>query len=123
MGTTNQRDARLEFAEDKASFNSFDVDLKGSKTIVKQFNEVDSFILQFSEMDRNAEVVSGLVVLHVNDSTWEYDVPPQKPKWGLVTMRRTRDKKGKLISEVKPVPVIDFVEPPRVQKEQVYDGK
>jgi hypothetical protein len=78
--------------------------------------------MHLPELETNAEIVSGIVVLNVNDSTWTFAIPRQVTKWGAVTMKKTKDTNGRDKAEIWPVQVVDFIYPPRFTN-LWYDGK
>lgn len=120
MGTTNEQEFRMEFHEDP--FNFLEDESKRFKTSVKQFNNVDSFILHLPDMETNAEIVSGTVFLIVNDFTWAFDVPQQVSKWGFITMQKATNSAGKAEAKILRVPISDWAYPPRFTN-RWYDGK
>jgi hypothetical protein len=119
MGTTNERACRMEFREDALDF--VNEDINRLKTSVKQFDGIDSLILKMPDMETNAEVVSGTVLLTVNDFTWKLDIPREISKWGLITMQKT-NRAGSTEAQVLRVPVSDWAYPPRFTNSW-YDGK
>jgi hypothetical protein len=93
MGTTNQQDVIMRFNEGDTMLDLMDDKWsKRSATTVRQIAEANVVILHLPDMETNAEVLSGVVVLNVNDSTWRFEIPRQIPKWGMVTTQKT--KKG-----------------------------
>ena len=120
MGTTNEQEVRMEFHEDPLNF--LEDQSKRFNTLVKQVNNVDSFVLHLPDMETNAEVVSGSVFLIVNDFTWAFDVPHQVTKWGFITMQKTIDSSGKPEAKILRIPISDWVYPPRFTN-RWYDGK
>ena len=120
MGTTNEQECRMDFREDPLNF--LEDESRRTKTLVKQFNDVDAFIMQLPEMETNAEIVSGTVLLNVNEFTWTFDVPRQVSKWGAITMHKIKDKNGQTMAQAWRIPIGDFVYPPRFTN-LWYDGK
>jgi hypothetical protein len=82
----------------------------------KIFNGVDSFILQMPQIETNTEVLSGSVVVTVNDLSWVFDIPPQKQKYGIITSARS-----KVETRVWPVTIVDDWYPLRFTN--FFDGK
>jgi hypothetical protein len=81
------------------------------------FDAVDSLILsmpQFETLDNlhfstNTDVLSGSVIVTLNSSlTWQFDIPPQKQKFGCITSERTTNAENKVEVKVLPVSVIDM---------------
>lgn len=119
MGSDIEKECRILLKEDPFDF----LESESDRNIpVNRFDDVDSFILYVAELPTNVVVVTGNVYLTVNDSKWTFDIPPQKPKWGLITMQKTTDKNGNPQAEILRVPISDFVYPPRFTN-RWYDGK
>jgi hypothetical protein len=73
-----------------------------------------------SNFPTNAEVLAGDVLVTVNSSlTWEFDIPPQKQKFGQITSKRIMNAQGKTEVQVMPVSVIDHTG----QHVGFFDGK
>ena len=119
MGSENERECRIVFKENPFNF----LETEDSRNIpVKQFNSVDSFFVYVAELPTNVVVVTGNVYLAVNDSKWTFDIPPQKPQWGLITMQKTKNSEGTPEVKILRVPISDFVYPPRFTN-RWYDGQ
>jgi len=92
MGTTNQQDCHIRFSEGGTLSDLFDDKfIKRSATTVRQIEGADIVCLRLPDMETNAEVLSGVVVLNVNDFTWRFEIPSQKPKWGMTTTQKTKN--------------------------------
>jgi hypothetical protein len=115
MGSDVEREVRIVFKEDPMNFLQHESDR--DKITVKQFNEADSVVMFVSQLQTNTVVVSGRVTLTVNDLKWSFDIPPQKPRWGAITLQKTNNT-----TTIKRIQFIDFVYPPRFTNEW-YDGK
>ena len=64
------------------------------------------------------EIISGEVRATLNSSlTWEFEIPSQKHKYGVISCKKAANG-----TEIMPVPLMDFVFPPRFTN-RVYDGK
>lgn len=120
MGSEIERECRILFKENPLDFLETESDR--NKILVKQFNDVDSVILYVSELQTNTEVVSGNVYLTVNNLKWSFAIPPQKTKWGLITMQKITNSAGITESKVRRLQIGDFVSPPRWTN-LWYDGK
>ena len=119
MGSDTNREWRIAFHEDPFDFLSSESDR--NKILVKQFDAVKALILAMP-FETNMVVESGSVLLTVNNFKWTFDIPKQKPKWGIISMQIVIDSTGHLIPQVLRVPISDFVSPPRFTN-RIYDGK
>ncbi|HEY3855640.1 MAG TPA: hypothetical protein VGO67_14720 [Verrucomicrobiae bacterium] len=92
MGTTDKQDCIMRFNEGGTMTDLFDDTwAKRSATTVGQIAEANIVFLHLPDMETNAEVISGVVVLNVNDSTWRFEILDQLTKWGTITTQRTKN--------------------------------
>lgn len=85
---------------------------------VKIFNEVGSLIVSLPQMETNVEVVSGIVEVKVNSSRWQFLIPSQNPRFGIITSQIINGAKNETV-KVLPVPVANM----NGKRLGVYDGK
>lgn len=116
MGSTTNREWRIHFHEEQFDFIKRD----RNDVFVKRFDGVNALFLSMP-FETNMVVESGTVVLNVNNLIWRFDIPRQKPKWGIITMTRSKDKNGDFKSSILRVPIIDWAVPPRFTN-RWYDG-
>lgn len=119
MGSSTNREWRIAFHENP--FNFLQSESDRNKIFVKQFDGVRALILSMP-FETNMVVETGSVVLTVNNFKWTFDIPRQKPKWGIISMQKNEDSTGHIETQVLRVPISDFVYPPRFTN-RVYDGK
>jgi hypothetical protein len=119
MGSTTNREWRIIFHENPLDFLSSESDR--NKVLVKRFNEVNALILNMP-FETNMVVESGFVVLTVNNLKWRFDIPRQRPRWGMISMTQSKDSTGSLKASILRVPIADFVSPPRFTN-RWYDGQ
>jgi hypothetical protein len=86
---------------------------------VKTFNEVGCFIVSLPQMETNVEVVSGIVEVKVNSSRWQFLIPSQNPRFGIITSQIIATGKNGEIVKVFPIRLGDFTG----NQVGVYDGK
>jgi hypothetical protein len=85
-------------------------------------NDVASFILAMPQLETNAEILSGSVILVANGKTWTFEIPSQRQKWGIITSERIINADKKEETKVMPIKVEDWANPPRWTN-RWYDGK
>lgn len=118
MGSTTNREWRIQFHENRLNFLSSECDR--DEVLVKHFDEVNALILSMP-FETNMNVESGSIMLTVNNFKWRFNIPRQRPKWGVISMTQTEDSSGNVSSSVLRVPIKDWVIPPRFTN-RWYDG-
>jgi hypothetical protein len=88
----------------------------------EKLNNVASFVLSIPQIETNAEILSGSVVLVANGKTWTFDIPPQRQKWGLITSEKIINANNKMETKVMRIQIGDLTSPPRWTN-RWYDGK
>jgi hypothetical protein len=118
MGSKTNRQWKIVFREDLLSFQVSEAERE--KLILGRFNGVNGLVLGMP-FETNMVVESGLVVLTVNNVKWRFEIPRQRPKWGIITMRQATDSNGIKTAAVLRMPVKDALIPPSFTN--VYDGQ
>ena len=100
-------------------YPGFPVD-NGLKMPAKTFDDVGCFVLSVPQISSNAEVLSGSVVVTLNSSLiWNFDIPPQKQRWGFITAKKIKASKNKGETVVLPIQILN----PQTQETNFFDGK
>lgn len=103
-----------EFLENMESADAFTVSNRFNLgQPVRVFNDVNAIFVQLPFFETNVLIVSGNVEVKVNGSRWTFPIPPQRSAWGCVSSEITTNASGQIIPKILPIPLHDFVFPPR----------
>lgn len=95
---------------------------KGLGMPLKTFDDVGCLVFSMPQVSSNAEVVSGSVIVTVNSSlTWNFEIPPQKQRWGFITAKKIKIAKNEFKTEVLPIKIVDNAYAPTFTN--FFDGK
>jgi hypothetical protein len=83
------------------------------------FDHVKGFSIEMRQIGSNVCVLSGNVVVIANDLKWEFPIPPQKQRLGIISCKIIKNAKGQDEPEIMPLDLMDFTSRPLGH----FDGK
>jgi len=83
------------------------------------FDHVKGFSIEMRQIGSNVCVLSGNVVVIANDLKWEFPIPPQKQRLGIISCKIIKNAKGQDEAEIMPLDLMDFTSRPLGH----FDGK
>jgi len=83
------------------------------------FDGVKGFSIEMRQIGSNVNVLSGNVVVIANDLKWEFPIPAQKQRLGMISCKIIKNANGQTNAEVMPVDLMDMTGRPLGH----FDGK
>jgi hypothetical protein len=83
------------------------------------FDHVKGFSIGMRQIGSNVNVLSGNVIVIANDLKWEFPIPAQKQRLGMISCKIIKNASGHANAEVMPVDLIDITGRPLGH----FDGK
>lgn len=83
------------------------------------FDRVKGFSISMKQIGSNVSVLTGNVVVIANDQKWEFPIPAQKQRLGMISCKMTKGPDGQVHAEVMPVDLMDITGRPLGH----FDGK
>jgi hypothetical protein len=89
---------------------------------LRRLNDIGSFYIRLPEMQTNVSIVSGVLELKANTARWQFPVPAQTQRYGIISSCWITNMSDQLEAKVLRVPIMDWISPPRFTN-RVYTGE
>lgn len=83
------------------------------------FDHVKGLMIEMRQIGSNVNVLSGNVVVIANDLKWEFPIPAQKQRLGVISCKIIKTANGQTNAEIMPLDLMDFTGRPLGH----FDGK